>query len=96
MIKYKIFCWDKSNGTHYILNFNIYYKHHRQLQRIRVENTDSLIDNLKSQTSQSNKMEGKEGAVRWAVNFEEWKPIEEDWENALSLIEVEEQERIGR
>jgi len=39
---------------------------------------------------------GHNGVVRWAFNFEEWKPTEEEWQQALSLVEPVEKERIGR
>lgn len=38
----------------------------------------------------------EEGVVRWAFNFGEWTPSEEEWQSALSLVEKVEQERIGR
>jgi len=34
--------------------------------------------------------------VRWAFNFEEWRPTEEEWQQALLLVEPVERERIGR
>jgi len=40
--------------------------------------------------------EVKEGRVRWAFNFEDWKPTQEEWEKALSLLEPEEKARILR
>ncbi len=36
------------------------------------------------------------GIARWVFNFTEWQPTEEEWQAALSLVEKEEQERIGR
>lgn len=40
--------------------------------------------------------EGESGAVRWAFNFGAWNPTEEEWQQALSLIEPVERERVGR
>ena len=34
--------------------------------------------------------------IRWAFNFDEWKPAEDEWHQALSLVESVERERIGR
>lgn len=34
--------------------------------------------------------------VRWAFNFEEWKPTSTEWDKLLKLVQPEERERIGR
>lgn len=39
---------------------------------------------------------GHNGKVRWAFNFDEWQPTEEEWQQALALVEPVERERIGR
>lgn len=36
------------------------------------------------------------GVVRWAVNFEKWKPEQEEWDKILEIIEPEEKARILR
>lgn len=36
----------------------------------------------------------RKGAVRWAFNFGEWKPTEQEWDIALSHIEPEEKTRV--
>jgi 4'-phosphopantetheinyl transferase len=35
-------------------------------------------------------------STRWAVNWSEWEPSEEEWRKTLSLVETEEQQRIER
>ncbi len=37
-----------------------------------------------------------DGRVRWAVNFEKWKPNAEEWTRTLQLLEDVERERIGK
>eukprot|EP01116_Phalansterium_solitarium_P010161 TRINITY_DN2464_c0_g1_i2.p1 TRINITY_DN2464_c0_g1~~TRINITY_DN2464_c0_g1_i2.p1 ORF type:complete len:202 (+),score=9.56 TRINITY_DN2464_c0_g1_i2:113-718(+) len=36
------------------------------------------------------------GSARWAIDFEVWKPQEEEWMHALSVLSVEEMQRIQR
>eukprot|EP01127_Copromyxa_protea_P024563 TRINITY_DN9745_c0_g1_i1.p1 TRINITY_DN9745_c0_g1~~TRINITY_DN9745_c0_g1_i1.p1 ORF type:complete len:294 (-),score=44.60 TRINITY_DN9745_c0_g1_i1:33-914(-) len=41
-------------------------------------------------------MENKAHRIRWAVNFEEWCPTQEEWQHALTFLQPEEVSRIGR
>lgn len=59
------------------------------------ENSERGVRRNRVQFSPEIKM-SREGAYRLAFNIENWKPTEDDWKKALSLIEAPEANRVGR